>query len=92
MDVSARNRALDEARARGVAAARALDFRLRLEETLERQELLIEAIQTPADVDRAELEGLRRQVSSFRSFYYAVIHSKGWKLVQVLRRLTGRAW
>lgn len=49
--------------------------------------------QRPAgDIDRAELEGLRAQVSEFRSFYFAVIHSRGWKLMQALRRTFGRAW
>lgn len=92
MDGSARGRALDEARARGIAAARAFDTRLRLEEAEDRQELLLRGQRPAGDIDRAELEGLRAQVSEFRSFYFAVIHSRGWKLMQALRRTFGRAW
>jgi hypothetical protein len=32
------------------------------------------------------------QVEHFRSFYLAVMRSRGWWGLQALRRLVGRAW
>ena len=92
MNVSDRERAVAEAHARGIAAARSYDERLRRVEALERNELLEQGGEQLRTVDQAEVASLRLQVEHFRSFYLAVMRSRGWWALQALRRLVGRAW
>lgn len=87
----------------GKLAARAFDLRLRALESREREDRLTRLVAERPDLaaapapppsggDAAEAEHLRRQVTLLAEFQYAVLRSKGWRVVQILRRPFGRAW
>jgi hypothetical protein len=90
----------------GELEARAFDLRLRALESREREDRLTRLVAerpdlaaTPAlpyagvtGVDAAEVERLRREVGQLADYHQAVLRSKGWRLVQTLRRPFGRAW
>jgi hypothetical protein len=91
---------LDLARARGRAEAERFERRLREREGRTREELLghrLLAADDPAQaIDLATAGGgdaqLRRQLETLREFHAAVVRSRGWRLLQALRRPFGRAW
>jgi len=39
-----------------------------------------------------QVEHLERQVEILASFHNALLRSRGWRLLQAMRRLIGRAW
>jgi hypothetical protein len=84
----------------GALEAEAFDMSLRALESRERDDRLTRLVAerpdlaaTPAQpvgANTVELEQLRRQVTLLVEYQQALVHSKGWKLVQILRRLIGR--
>lgn len=92
--------ALAAARDRGAEAARAFGSRLDDEETAEREALIAGwsclsnggGLPSPGCADAAMILRLRSENEGLRQFRHAVLHSKGWRLLQLLRRLMGRAW
>lgn len=83
---------MEEARARGVAAARGFDAHLRLVEAAEREALLTRQLWRPTDQDSEEVAQLRAQVEALEVFNRSVLGSRSWRLLQRLRRYFGRAW
>lgn len=81
------------ARRRGAEAAAAFSAALREREREERAALLARP-EPPrgSPGPSAELLRLRRQVEHLTEFRTAVLGSRGWRLLQGLRRLAGRAW
>lgn len=87
---------------RGEEEARALDLRLRATERRERAARLgllagsgsdVPALSAaPPSADSYTVEQLRRQVAELAEFQRAVLRSKGWRLLQSLRRPFGRSW
>lgn len=75
------------------------DRKLRERERSEREERLVR-IAMEADareavgavVGSADSARLRRQVDELASFHTAVLRSRGWRLLQLLRRPFGRDW
>ena len=92
--------ALDAAHERGVQEA--LRFLARIEETeeAERKELIAQwkclsnggRSPSPGCADAAMILRLKSENEGLRQFRHAVLHSKGWRLLQLARRLVGRAW
>ena len=89
------------ARRRGRLAAEAFDRQLREVESRERQELLARQRQWsgldpgPPVGGTASADTVRRlqaEVESLAAFRDAVVRSKAWQAIQMLRRLVGRAW
>jgi hypothetical protein len=87
----------------GELEAQAFDLRLRELESREREDRLIRLVAERPDLaafpaqpvvraDAAEMEQLGRQVELLASYQRAVVNSKGWRFVQILRRPFGRAW
>jgi hypothetical protein len=88
----------------GKLEAGAFDLRLRELESREREDRLtrlvaerpdlavVPASPTVLGADAVELEQLRRQVTLLAEYQHAVVNSRGWRVVQILRRLLGRAW
>lgn len=86
----------------GRMEAEIFDLRLRAVEMREREDrfvrLLAErsdlsAVGTPAGWgDAARVERLQREVDLLAAFHRAVLHSRGWRLLQGIRRIFGRAW
>ncbi len=86
----------------GRTEAEAFDLRLRAIESREREDRLarlvaersdLSAVGTPAGhSDTAAIERLRREVDQLATFQRLVMRSRGWRLVQTVRRLFGRAW
>lgn len=94
----------EEERCGGLEAT-AFDLRLRALESREREDRLTRLVAErpdlaafpalplpPTGADGVEVERLRREVMLLAEYQQAVLRSKGWKLVQVLRRPFGRAW
>ncbi|HEX7183748.1 MAG TPA: hypothetical protein VF756_18085 [Thermoanaerobaculia bacterium] len=86
----------------GRTEAEVFDLRLRAAEMREREDrfvrLLAErsdlsAVGTPAGRgDAALLERLQREIDLLAAFHRAVLRSRGWRLLQAIRRIFGRAW
>jgi|SRR5215212_6863 len=86
----------------GELEANAFDSRLRELESREREDRLTRLVAerpdlaaTPAlshGAHSPEVERLRREVGLLADYHQAVLRSKGWRLVQALRRPFGRAW
>lgn len=95
-----------EAKNCGELEAKAFDLRLRALESREREDRLTRLVAERPDLasapdlpfagtvgaDSAEVGRLRREVALLAEYQQAVLRSKGWKLVQTLRRPFGRAW
>ncbi|HET9227263.1 MAG TPA: hypothetical protein VFR31_11395 [Thermoanaerobaculia bacterium] len=92
-----------EAQRLGELEARAFDLRLRQMESHDREDRLTRLVAERPDLaavpvplpgggDAAQVERLQREVALLADYQQAVLHSKGWKLVQMLRRPFGRAW
>ena len=83
------------ARRAGIAEARAADLKLRLEESLEREKLLVEraleAEEKLEDALQAEHD-LRESIGKYAAFHRALDRSLPWRALQGLRRLLGRDW
>jgi hypothetical protein len=83
------------ARRAGVAEARAADLKLRLEESLEREKLLVEraleAEERLGDALQTEHD-LRESIGKYAAFHRALDRSVPWRALQGLRRLLGRDW
>ena len=79
----------------GRAEAEAADLRLRLKESQEREQRLIERVFEAEEkyYDALSMEhDLRIQVHRYAEFNRAVQKSRPWRLIQYLRRLVGREW
>ena len=82
--------------------AETFDLRLRAIEAREREDRFarlvaersdLSAVGTPVGQgDTATIERLRREVDLLAAFQRSVVHSRGWRLVQTMRRVLGRAW
>lgn len=91
---------MDEARDRGAHEARAFAARLEKEEVAEREALLSQKMgpangrepPSPRSADEAMILRLKSENETLRQFRHAVVHSKGWQVLQLARRLVGRAW
>jgi hypothetical protein len=88
----------------GQLEAKAFDLRLRELESRERVDRLtrlvaerpdlaaVPAVSPVGRADSAEVDRLQRQVALLAEYQQAVLRSKGWRAVQLLRRPFGRAW
>ena len=93
---------LADARLLGRLEAERFDAALRERERCEREERLTrlaagdEAAFEPATELFADGAGatwrLQQDVQRLAAFHQAVVRSKAWRLIQVARRLVGRAW
>ncbi|HWM90325.1 MAG TPA: hypothetical protein VN493_06120 [Thermoanaerobaculia bacterium] len=92
-----------EAQRCGQLEAKAFDMRLRELESRERVDRLTRLVAerpdlaaapapAPAGADSAQVDRLQRQVALLADYQQAVLRSKGWRAVQLLRRPFGRAW
>jgi hypothetical protein len=92
---------LTDLRLLGRLEAESFDAALRERERREREERLTrlaagdETAFEPAS-EAGESSGsvwrLRQEVERLAAFHRAVVHSKGWRLLQAARRLMGRSW
>lgn len=93
---------LANARRLGRLEAESFDAALRDRERCEREERLSRlalgdeaACETTGDL-LGESSGavwrLQQELDRLAAFHHAVVHSKAWRLIQVGRRLLGRAW
>lgn len=86
---------LTRARSLGTAEAEAADLKLRLEETIAREQRLLEWAQAMQenieDAERNEHD-LREQIERFARFHQDVERSFPWRMAQRIRRLLGREW
>lgn len=87
------------ARREGRRQAEEFDAALSAVERREREELLTriawragDLLEPAGGASSSQLARLERQLEYFSSFHHAVLHSRGWRLLQTLRRLVGRAW
>ena len=79
----------------GRAEAEAADLRLRLKESQEREQRLIERVFEAEEkyYDALAMEhNLRIQIHRYAEFNRALQKSRAWRLIQYLRRLVGREW
>ena len=93
---------LTQARRHGRVEAQAFDLRLRSREGREREERLARLAADRTDLsavgghasqgDSVLVDRLQREVAQLAYFQRAVIRSRGWRFVQMLRRPFGRAW
>ena len=95
---------MTEERHTGRMEAEAFDLRLRASESREREDRLTRLVAERPDLSAAPMPlavavgdpgivgRLQREVALLAEFHNAVVHSKGWRLLQVLRRPFGRAW
>lgn len=88
-----------EARLAGRRRAEAFDRSLREREHHEREERLAhlagggdEAVEPLRQASSEQLRHLERQVELLAAFHRAVMGSRGWQMLQAMRRLMGRAW
>lgn len=92
-----------EAERCGELEAKAFDLRLRELESREREDRLTRLVaerpdlaafpaQPPGGADAAQVERLQREVTLLAEYQHAIAHSKGWRVLQALRRPFGRAW
>ena len=88
---------------RGELEAQAFDSRLRALESREREDRLTRLVlerpdlssfpaSPPGGADVIQVERLQREVALLADYQQAVARSKGWRLLQALRRPFGRAW
>ena len=88
---------------RGELEARAFDSRLRELESREREDRLTRLVaerpdlssfpaSPPGGADPGQMDRLQREVAMLAEYQLAVARSRGWRLLQVLRRPFGRAW
>jgi hypothetical protein len=84
-----------DAEALGVAEAEVAELRLRVRESEEREQRLIERVfeaeEGLAEALATEHE-LRVQIGRYAQFYQALQRSRPWRMIQFLRRLMGREW
>lgn len=106
MDIPAEideNPEIARARREGRRQAEAFESALRAVERQEREDRLTRIAWLGGDLvdlgeplggngKSAQVTRLERQIEHYASFHHAVLHSRGWRLVQALRRLVGRAW
>jgi hypothetical protein len=91
---------ITEARSLGEFSGEDFDSHLRSRERAERAELLTRPRNSePATRQSAgpvyptdDIAGMKRELELLREFRLTVVRSKGWKVVQALRRLVGRGW
>ena len=92
---------LEQARQLGRLKAERLDLTLRRKEERERERRFAhlawggEEPPAPQDDPRpavAETWRLQQEVERLAAFHRAVLHSRAWRIVQLLRRPFGRAW
>jgi hypothetical protein len=89
---------LAAARQSGRLAAERLDRELRAVEERERRRWRLERLPEPrapaafAPASPAEVERWRREVEELAAFRAAVLGSRAWRVIQLLRRLIGRSW
>jgi len=93
---------LDSARHQGRLEAAVFDSRLRAVEEAERKyrdaRLVLEradgepTVRPVVQADAAIVERLRRNIDQLAEFQLAVNRSRAWRLIQMLRRIVGRAW
>jgi hypothetical protein len=92
-----------EAERCGELEAKAFDSRLRELESREREDRLTRLVAERPDLsafptapsggaDSSQVERLQREVALLADYHQAVARSRGWRLLQVLRRPFGRAW
>jgi len=89
-----------EARSLGKFSGEDFDSHLRSRERAERAEFLTRARSSETAAGQSgglvypteDIAGLKRELELLRGFRLTVVRSKGWKVVQALRRLVGRAW
>ena len=91
-----------EARHQGRIEAEAFDLRLRVIEAQEREDRLTRLVAERSDLsavgtpigqgDTGTIERLQRDVELLAAFQRSVVRSKGWRLIQMVRRVLGRAW
>jgi len=92
-----------EAERCGELEAKAFDLRLRELESREREDRLTRLVAERPDLaavpamplggaDVAQVERLQREVAMLAEYQHAVARSRGWRLLQALRRPFGRAW
>jgi hypothetical protein len=91
-----------EAKHCGELDARTFELRLRELESREREDRLTRLVAerpdlvavplSPAGPAAVQMEQLQRQVALLAAYQRAVVYSRGWRVVQFLRRLLGRAW
>jgi hypothetical protein len=88
---------------RGELEAQAFDLRLRALESRDREDRLTRLVaerpdlssfpaSPPGGADVAQVERLQREVAMLAEYQHAIARSKGWRLLQALRRPFGRAW
>lgn len=86
------------ARERGLLAAAVFEQSLRQEESRQREDLFGRQVWAPAGAGQvagdaaATIQRLQAEVDHYSGFYSAVVNSKSWRLIQVVRRLVGRGW
>lgn len=93
-------RTTTDAHARGVQAATRFAERLERGEKAEREALISQwkclsnggASPSPGCGDAEMILRLKSENEGLRQFRHAVLHSKGWRVLQLARRLMGRAW
>lgn len=86
---------LADARRLGELEAELLHMRLRLRESLARELRLAERTTKAEEALENALateHELRSTVERYSTFHRAVEHSRAWRMIQVVRRLFGRAW
>jgi len=92
-----------EAERCGRLEAEAYHSQLRRLESREREDRLTRLVAERPDLaaspmpphpggEAAHVERLQRDVALLAEYQRAVIHSKGWRFLQLLRRPLGRAW
>jgi hypothetical protein len=96
------NDEITEAKHSGELDARAFDLHLRDLESREREDRLTRLVAERPDLTAApeaptwpaaaQVDQLHRQVALLTEYQRAVVRSRGWRVVQFLRRLLGRAW
>lgn len=92
-----------DAQRRGELEAKAFDLRLRQLESRDREDRMTRLVAErpdlaaapaplPGGADTVQVEQLRRQVAQLAEFQAALFRSKGWRVLQMMRRPFGRSW
>jgi len=79
----------------GAAEAEVVDLKLRLKESQQREQRLIERVFEAQEKLQEALSvehELRIQVGRYAEFNRAVQNSRSWRMIQFLRQLVGRRW